>query len=84
MRSAWQTYAAARKYFWPAVRRCPAFSASAACSATWSATRFHASIRSRVPASPLSAASRMGRQARSTSSIAPPLFSVAATPRVQM
>jgi hypothetical protein len=38
--------------------------------------------RSAVPASaPRAAASRSGRQARSTSSISPPLFSVAATAR---
>jgi hypothetical protein len=85
IRSAWQRYAAARRYFWPAVRTCPAFSASRACSSTWSATRRQDAMNSSVPTSaPRIASSRIGRHARSTSSIVPPEFRVATTPRFQM
>ena len=42
-------------------------------------------MNSAVPTSePCAASSRIGRQARSTSSMVPPLFSVATTPRFQM
>ena len=42
-------------------------------------------MNSLVPTSdPCAASSRIGRHARSTSSIIPPLFRVAATPRFQM
>ncbi|GFJ86412.1 hypothetical protein [Phytohabitans rumicis] len=84
IRSAWQMYAAARRYFCPAVRRWPAASSARACASSWSAMRCHARMKSAVPASPRAAASRIGRQARSTSSMVPPLFSVATTPRFQM
>ena len=85
IRSDWHRYAAARKYFCPAVRRWPDFSASAACASTWSATRRHEARNSWVPTSdPWAASSRIGRQARSTSSMAPPEFKVAATLKLQM
>jgi hypothetical protein len=46
----------------------------------WSATAFQDAMNSRVPTSgPCEASSRIGRHARSTSSIISPLFRVAAS-----
>jgi hypothetical protein len=74
----------ARAYNCLAVRACPFFSSSSACPVSWSVSAVQAARKSVVPASsPRVAASRIGRHARSTSSISPPLLRVATTPRFQ-